>query len=184
MPSTSALASTGKVTSNKLVAPTVSKTESRGYRPRSSIRRRTPVAPTCQNRVSRRLQYRLSPQLRRVRRKTKILRSEVFSSLAEMRDIKTVNMNVVALRIAVRPEPISARSQTIRLKEMALFNRAVSTNALETLQPASIRTSITIMSPYRITTASSTRATTMVNVGRFLAATPRKKTNRPRSSTR
>ena len=89
-----------------------------------------------------------------------------------MCDIKTVNMNVVALRIEVRPEPISARSETVRLKEMALFNRALSTNALETLQPASIRMSITIMSPYRITTASSTRATTMVNVGRFLAATP------------
>ena len=51
-----------------------------------------------------------------------------------MCDIKTVHMNVVALRIAVRQEPISARSQTVRLKEMALFNRAVSTNALETLQ--------------------------------------------------
>jgi len=44
-------------------------------------------------------------------------------------------MNVVALRIEVRPEPISVQSQADRLKVMASFNSPVSTNALETRQP-------------------------------------------------
>jgi len=94
----------------------------------------------------------------------------------------TVEIGVVALRIAARPEAIWLWPQTTRQNGVALLSMPIAKNARQTDQPAGIRFPIALTSVFRMIAARPTRSNTIVNGGNALTCTPAKKNDPPHNT--
>src|ERR1700732_4817526 len=105
-----------------------------------------------------------------------------FSSLVNRCATTTVDIGVVAFRIAASPEAMWVWPQTTRQNGTALLRRLIPKNARQVDQSAGIRFPIALTSAFRMIAAKPTRRNTIVSGGNALPWTPAKKNDPPHNT--